>query len=225
LFFSLEPMNDSQQRWEKRHREAASHPPPEPSPFLVESFPLLPAPHTRSRALDLACGAGHNAVWLAKHGWPVIAVDFTAAALSRAAAHAAACQVRAERGALRPLPRQFSGMLLVDADLESAALPASAFHLILCFQYLDRAALPRIERALAPGGFLLYESFTEAQRQFAEGPRDPKHLFGSGELRDAFRSLEPLFYREWTAGRAMASLIARKPDGSSAGSATKRTEG
>src|SRR5208337_3362873 len=83
------------------HREAASHAPPEPAAFLVETFSLLPAPQPRSRALDLACGAGQNAVWLAERRWPVVAVDFSAAALHRAAALAATRQLPLQR---RPSP-------------------------------------------------------------------------------------------------------------------------
>lgn len=221
-------MSDARQRWESRHREAASHAPPEPAAFLVETFPLLPAPHPRSRALDFACGAGQNAVWLAERGWPVVAVDFAPAALHRAAALAAAHQIPVQRrsspveAALRrhplsDLPDRFSGLLLVEADLEISALPESAFDLILCFHYLHRAAFPAIERALAPRGFLLYETFTvgaftvgahpsvrppslatDDQRAFLDGPRSPDHLLARNELRSAFPHLQTLFYREWT---------------------------
>jgi len=202
--------NDSQSRWEKRHREASSQPVPDPTSFLLESFPLLPAPGPRSRALDLACGAGHNSVWLAERGWSVVAVDYAPAALARAAAHAAGRRISAASGTFRNLPTRLSGVFLVEADLESLALPVAAFDLVLCFQYLDRAAFPRIERAIAPGGFLLYESFTEAQRAFDKGPRSPQHLLAAGELRTAFPHLDPLFYREFTCTRAIASLVARR---------------
>jgi len=214
-------MSSSQHRWESRHREAASHASSDPAAFLVESFALLPRPHARSRALDLACGGGHNAVWLAGRGWPVVAVDYAPAALGRAAALAASNGIPAERHALRALPQRFSGLCLVEADLTSAALPHEAFDLILCFQYLDRHAFRRIQRALAPGGFLLYETFTVDQRAFPEGPRSPDHLLARGELRGAFPGLQALFYREWTAGRALASLLARKPAASPAESGSR----
>jgi tellurite methyltransferase len=214
-------MNSSHQRWESRHREAASHAPPEPAAFLIESFPLLPPPHPRSRALDLACGAGQNAVWLAERNWPVVAVDFAPAALDRAATLAASrglpvnrrrFPVAAALGShlLSALPDRFSGLLLAEADLESSVLPESAFDLILCFQYLHRCAFPAIERALTPGGFLLYETFTEDQRAFADGPRSPEHLLARNELRSAFPNLETLFYREYSSNRAQASLLASK---------------
>ena len=218
-------MTSPQQRWDLRHREAASHPPPAAAAFLVESFPLLPRPHPRSRALDLACGAGQNAVWLAERGWPVVAVDFSPAALDRAAALAAVRGIPAERHVFRALPHRCEGICLVEADLETAALPHAAFDLILCFRYLDRHAFRRIERALIPGGFLLYETFVSSgtgtlacalespavSGVLPPGPDRPHgsdHLLVTGELRTAFPALESLFYREWS---GMASLLARKP--------------
>ena len=204
-------MSDARQRWEARHRESASRVPPPPSVSLVEAFPLLPKPHAGARALDLACGAGQNALWLAAHGWPTVAVDFSSAALERAAALARSQGIHAARASLDRLPPRFDGLVLVEADLESCPLPPGAFGLVICFHYLDRSAFPRIARAIAPGGYLLYETYTEAQRAFQDGPQDSNHLLRPGELRRAFPGLETLFYREWCAGRALASLLARKP--------------
>jgi SAM-dependent methyltransferase len=161
--------------------------------------------------LDLACGAGQNAVWLAAHGWPTVAVDISPAALDRTEALARSQGVPSARGTLHRLPRRLEGLLLVEADLEVCALPEARFGLVICFHYLDRAAFPRIARTLAPGGWLLYETFTEAQREFTEGPHSPAHLLRAGELRHAFPGLETLFYREWCAPRALSSLLARRP--------------
>jgi hypothetical protein len=68
-----------------------------------------------------------------------------------------------------------------------------------------------MERALAPGGMLLFETYTRAQLEFSGGPRNPDHLLELGELRTAFPSLRLLFYRELRAGKGIASLIAQKP--------------
>jgi SAM-dependent methyltransferase len=204
-------MSGSLERWQARHLEAAGHLPPRPSASLIQAFPLFPRPHPRTRALDLACGAGQNAVWLAAHGWPTVAVDFAPAALERAAALAQSRGIPSGFGKLDQLPGRLEGLLLVEADLEAAALPEAAFDLVICFHYLDRKAFPGIERAIAPGGYLLYETFTEAQSEFDVGPHCPDHLLRSGELRRAFAGLETLFYREWCTDRALASLLACKP--------------
>ena len=53
----------------------------EPNRFLAEELAALPA---QGRALDLACGEGRNAIWLAKRGWQVTAVDYSSVAVERA---------------------------------------------------------------------------------------------------------------------------------------------
>ena len=227
-------MIDARHRWQARHLESASQAPPPASASLIQAFPLIPRPGAGSLALDLACGAGQNAVWLAAHGWATVAVDFSPAALDRAATLARSQGIKAVRGNLDQKPPRFDGLLLIEADLESCPLAQAAFGLVICFHYLDRNAFPRIERALAPGGYLLYETFTEmpswdrhsclsqrdrhsclsahssAQHEFGEGPHSPEHLLRPGELRAAFPGLDTLFYREWCSGRALASLLARK---------------
>ena len=66
--------------------------------------------------------------------------------------------------------------------------------------------------AIAPGGFLLYETFTELQKGRGRGPQSPDHLLKSGELRSLFADLDEIFYEELTdpADDALARLAARK---------------
>ena len=98
----------------------------------------------------------------------------------------------------------------MQADLEQARLPANAFSVILCVQYLQRSLFSQMERALLPSGVLLFETYTRAQLEFEGGPRNPEYLLEAGELRRAFPSLRVLFYRELRAGKGIASLIAEK---------------
>ncbi len=95
-------------------------------------------------------------------------------------------------------------------DLEHAEIPERSFDLILCIQYLQRSLFPQIARALRPGGVLLLETYTQAQLEFAGGPRNPSYLLETGELREAFPELCVLFYRELRAGQGIASLVAKK---------------
>jgi SAM-dependent methyltransferase len=69
--------------WDARHRARAGRH-REPNPLLVAAAASLAA----GRALDLACGSGRNAVWLAEHNWRVTAVDFSPVALDQARAAA-----------------------------------------------------------------------------------------------------------------------------------------
>ena len=197
--------------WNSRYTDPSFHPAPQPNPFLLEALPFLP----RGRALDLACGAGQNSVDLAARGWPVTATDVSISALDRAEALATSHNLpvrRASASRIPPdFPRSHPEILLLRADLESFTLPASTFDVILCFRYLQRSLFPAIERALRPGGILVFETFTLDQLNFDRGPRNPDHLLHPGELRAAFPNLTHLFYREWKTGEAMASLLARKP--------------
>jgi tellurite methyltransferase len=231
--------------WNSRYTDPSFHPAPQPNPFLLESLPFLP----HGRALDLACGAGQNAIHLAERGWQVTAIDGSSAALDRAAALAASRGIHFRRAApgstgfslrsslsparphpARPEPSRrdspgagdgasapasdssaSSQLLLIEADLESLSLPAASFDVILCLRYLQRSLFPAMERALRPGGILVYETFTTGQLSFESGPRNPDHLLKPGELRTAFFHLTTLFYREWKSREALASLLARKP--------------
>ncbi|HXY23413.1 MAG TPA: class I SAM-dependent methyltransferase [Candidatus Acidoferrum sp.] len=200
-------MPTSQSEWDEKHRLAAEDPAAEPAGILRELLPLVPA----GPALDLACGTGRNALFLAESGRHVTAVDWSAAALHVLASRALEKKIpvrRIERLEAVKHP-QGSGIELLQADLEKITLPKESYDAIVCVRYLQRTLFPQICRALRPGGLLLYETYTEAQLEFEGGPRDPAHLLKTGELRDSFPQLHVLFYRELRAGQGIASLVAR----------------
>jgi tellurite methyltransferase len=196
--------------WDARHRSEANGSAPGPASFVRELLPLLP----RGPALDIACGTGRHALLLAERHQRVTAVDSSAVALDMIEERARAASLPTRRAdnltnhsgvPARP------GIDLVLADLEETALPENSFALILCVHYLQRSLFPQIERALAPGGVLLFETFTRAQLEFEGGPRNAEFLLDPGELRGAFPALRLLFYRELRAGKGIASLIAQRP--------------
>lgn len=78
-------MRSDAEIWEGRYQSGAHPAGTDPSPFLAECVTLL----RPGRALDVAAGAGRNAVFLAAKGWHVTAVDISATALQKAAALAA----------------------------------------------------------------------------------------------------------------------------------------
>lgn len=131
----------SRERWNRRYGETDLLWSEGPNRFLVaEVASLAPA-----RALDLACGEGRNAIWLAGAGWQVTAVDFADVALARAERRAAAADARIE---------------LVHADLVEWEPPREAFDLVAVL-YLQipaderRQVLGRAAAAVAPGGTFL----------------------------------------------------------------------
>ena len=196
--------------WNAKHRAAADGPAAEPAEFVRELLPLLPM----GPALDLACGTGRHSLLLAERQQAVTAVDFSDAALEILERRALAARIavrRVERA--DSAANRSPGIQLWCADLERVRLPERAFALIVCVNYLQRSIFAAMERALMPGGVLLYETYTVAQLEFGGGPRNRDYLLERGELRCAFAGLRTLFYRELRAGKGIAGLIARKAEG------------
>jgi tellurite methyltransferase len=196
--------------WDAKHR-AAENGLAEPSSIFRELLPLLPP----GPALDLACGTGRHALLLAARHQPVTAVDGSSVALGILEKHARAGHLAVEfaKGPQISPETRHRHIRIAHADLESASLPETAFALILCINYLQRSLHPQIERTLFPGGMLVFETYTRAQLEFSDGPRNSAYLLESGELRTAFPSLELLFYRELRAGQGIATLVAQKASG------------
>jgi tellurite methyltransferase len=198
--------------WNAKYQAAEEEPSAEPAGFLRELLPLLPV----GPALDLACGTGRHTLLLASRQQAVTAVDSSEVALGILERRANELHYGVSRAkhVSRRLPQTANrrpGIQLWQADLEQVSLPLETFSLVLCVNYLQRSLFAQMERALIPGGVLLFETFTVAQLDFAGGPRNPDYLLERGELRVAFPGLRTLFYRELRAGKGIASLIARKP--------------
>jgi SAM-dependent methyltransferase len=165
-----------------------------PASWLVQHVGLLPR---EGRALDVACGRGRHAIWLAERGLTTLAVDRNADAIREVndAALERALPLRAEV-----------------RDLESGAnpFPGASFDVIVVVHYLHRPLFQALIDALAPGGLLVYETFTRAQAARGK-PTNPDFLLKPGELLDLVRPLEVLASREGDVdGQMIASVIARR---------------
>jgi len=174
-----------------------------PSPHFTAQVERIRRAAALGPILDLACGHGRHAVPAADLGLPVVALDRDREAL------ATLTQVVPTRGG-RLLP--------VAADLEGRGAPPlrpGGFGAVLVFRYLHRPLFPAIEALLAPGGLLLYETFTLDQRALGWGPGRDAFLLGPGELARAFPGLEILDYTEGPTAEARpahtARLLARRP--------------
>ena len=142
-----------------------------PNRFLVGEVADL----TPGRALDLACGEGRNAIWLAEHGWQVTGVDFSDVALAKASQLARNRQVNPT---------------WVQADLLDYHPPAAAFELVIVF-YMQvpagdrRTILQRAARAVAVGGTLLLVGHDSRNLEHGYGgPQDPAVLYSAADLVD-----------------------------------------
>lgn len=117
--------------------------------------------------LDVACGNGRNARWLAGRGHPLVGIDRDAAALDG---------LRAD-GIGNP----------ICADLENAPwpLPGARFSAVIVTNYLWRPLFPALRSSVAAGGLLLYETYALGQQALGH-PRNPDFLLRSGELLQQF---------------------------------------
>lgn len=147
----------------------------QPPSAWVRRFAASLAPG--ASVLDLACGLGRHAIWLARRGQAVLAVDRDAACAA----------------ALTGEP----GVRFLQADLEGAPWPfeGRGFDCIVVTQYLHRPLLPAIVAALAPGGLLIYETFAQGNERYGR-PSNPAFLLAPGELLAACRELHVLAYED-----------------------------
>ena len=179
------------ERWDARHRaagDAGAAAAPAPPDLLRGREDLLTA---GGRALDVACGRGAVAVWLAARGLTVDAVDVSEVALGAGALMAERCGV-GER----------VRWWVHDLD---AGLPADCtgpYDVVVCQRFRDRALYPALAASLAPGGLLALTVLSEVD----EGPGPFRAA--RGELVTAFGGLTVLDHRERD---GEANLIARRP--------------
>jgi SAM-dependent methyltransferase len=164
-----------------------------PAAWLADHRALLPSGGT---ALDVACGSGRHALWLAEQGFTVTALDRDAGALAHLESDAAARGVAVSAR-------------VVDLESGPVDLGAEVYDVIVAVHYLHRPLFAALRAALRPGGVLVYETFTTAQA--ARGrPTNPAFLLEPGELRRLVAPLEILAAREGDfEGRMIASVVAR----------------
>jgi len=167
-------MPDDRTRWDARYAADCTHA-EGPSEFLVAHATLI-----HGRVLDVAAGSGRNALFLARRGNTVDAIDISLNGLRRL--QAAAC---ADRLAIRPL----------QADLTEFPLPRDCYDAVLNIRYLQRSLFEPLQRAVKPGGIIVFETFLIDQRQLGH-PSNPAHLLAHGELRRAFAGCDILVYEE-----------------------------
>jgi len=174
-----------------------------PSPFIVEWvakcrswFDVRRAQERAPAALDVAMGRGRHAIVLARAGFKTFGVDVRFDAVADAVARADA---------------EGYALSCWCADLTRGLLPAERFDLIVVTRYLQRDLFPALEAALAPGGVMLYETFTVAQRALGRGPTSPDHLLERGELGRLLERLDILFEEEVDEPEAVARVAATRP--------------
>ena len=171
-------------KWDKRYRGGSYKARTHPTELLAEWLPRLP----RGRALDVACGAGRNALYLAEAGYEVDAIDISSVALDRLR----------ETAQARGLE-----VTCIEADLESAELPDQRYDLIVMARYTNASLIPPLIGLLRDGGHFLCEVHLATDHDVI-GPSDPAFRMAPNELLKLAAELRVLFYRE---------AIVEDPDG------------
>jgi tellurite methyltransferase len=196
----MKTLNADQRRWDKRFKMKDFALGREPNPFLKKHIRLLP----KGKALDVAAGEGRNAVFLARHGFDVDAIDISEKGLKKA------------RRLARETGVKIHALL---SDLDSYSFEKEKYDLIADFYFLKRNLIPRMKKSLKKGGMIIFETYILEHRILGplgtSGPMQAKYFLKPNELLRFFQDFRILFYREGIfkeGGRkkAVASLIAEK---------------
>ena len=139
----------------------------------------------KGTVLDIACGSGRHARFLAGLGYSVTAVDRE--------------------------PQAIESVRFLQADLEDGRpwpLPGERFQGIVVANYLHRPLLARLLESLAPGGVLIYETFMAGNERFGK-PSNPAFLLRPGELWEAFRGLHVIAFEQGRAAQPKPAMLQR----------------
>ena len=191
----------NREQWNERYAAVPLLWDVDPGPFLGgETAAMAPG-----RALDLGCGEGRNAIWLAQNGWQVTAVDFSDVALDRGRGLAARAAVD-------------GSVTWIEADLVDYQPSPAAFDLILLLfvhpPAVERARLlARAVDALAPGGTVLVVGYDTANATEGDGGvRDPAILFSPEDITRELPGLRVERAEQLRVGQAVDAIVrATKP--------------
>ena len=158
-------------KWNEKYQ--CQNQPDKPAEIVQQYFDLAGG----KRALDIAAGNGRNALFLARQGFGVDAVDI------------------ADKG-LAQFAGKHPGIHPICADLDDFDIPAKRYDLILNIKYLNRRLFPYIREGLVPGGILIFETFLDSQNPTKNQPRCRDYLLRENELLNAFSSLKIMYHKE-----------------------------
>ena len=163
---------------------------------LVQAYSHLLQTHGKP-VLDLACGAGRNGLYLLERGIPTLFADNNPQALT---------------GLTHNPLVQAQHCWQVDLENGEQQLQPDSYQAIMVFRYLHRPLFAQLKQAVMPGGIVIYETFTTANRQFGRPNRDD-FLLQPGELKELFSDWQCLHYFEGIMtepNRAIAQIVCKK---------------
>ena len=196
-------MNPQIAKWNARYADREPGALPEPSPPLPDAVAGVPP----GRALDLGCGAGRHAVWLASRGWRVAAVDGSDAAVALLLANA-------ERAGCRE--RIAPHVADLEADPPEFTIEPAAYDLIVDCYFLHRPLFAAVRGGVRPGGLFVAALHLPAP----DGQRGHGYVLRPGELERMVREWRwDVLHAAERTGRVaagdepgVAEIVARRPD-------------
>jgi len=163
------------EKWNQRYAED-SYRKSNPVTLVEDWLPEIPI----GKALDVACGAGRNALFLAQAGFRVDAIDISPLGLDKAQ-HSAA--------------QQGLEINWIEHDFDRSVDFDTDYDLILVMWYVNLALITRVCDCLAPGGYILCQEHLVTNEDVI-GPTSTDYRVVPGALRAAVSGLELLFYDE-----------------------------
>jgi SAM-dependent methyltransferase len=162
-----------------------------PNQFVEQSLADLPP----GQALDLACGEGRNARWLAGHGWQVTAMDFSPVAIDKG----------------RQLAGDQDGIDWQVGDALTHALPADLDLVLVAYLQVPAhertAVMRRAFGALAEGGSLFVVAHDSTNlTEGSGGPQDPAVLYTAEDVVDDVSGLQPEVVRAERVARSVGTV-------------------
>jgi SAM-dependent methyltransferase len=139
----------------------------EPSPWVVKHLPLI---KKGGRVLDLACGNGRHAIWIAQQGYQVDAIDRDVQAVSGM------------------LDMDNINVQILDIEAGEWPGPGQKYDGIVVSRYLYRPLLTSLPEILNSGGVLIYETFMVGNERYGK-PGNPNFLLSSNELLSVYSPL------------------------------------
>jgi SAM-dependent methyltransferase len=182
-------------KWNQRYAEGSYHK-NNPVTLVEDWLPGLPV----GRALDVACGAGRNAILLAQAGYQVDAIDISREGLNLG-------RQNAENHGL--------GINWIEQDLDEPYQFDTDYDLIIVMWYVNLGLISRLCDCLAPGGYLVCQEHLLTDQDVI-GPNSSNYRVAPGELRKAVSGVDVLLYEESiemnTEGERVASarMVAKK---------------
>lgn len=173
--------NPAKQKWNTKYqKQLLDGKNSSPSKWLIEHKKSLEE-RSSGTALDLACGAGGNSLYLASLGFKVEAIDISDVVINWLKR-----EVSAKHLSISPIL----------ADLEDLSLDIGKYDVILNFNYLQRSLFPSIVKWLKPGGLLFFETMNVDHIDKLNNKFERSYLLEKNELEEAFSKLKIIAYKE-----------------------------